>query len=146
MNDWLIDTNILIYFINPASPFYGEALRAINELNRRGAALWITAQNIAEFYATLTRSQRQGGLGLACADALREVAFIKQYFGLLEDSPATLPAWEALIAQTRVTGTDCFDIRLAAIMQVYGITNLLTKNVADFAAVPGIIVETPANL
>ena len=127
MNDWLIDANILAYFVNTGNPFYAEARRAIDELNRRRAPLWVAPQNLTELYATLTRPMRQGGIGKTSADALRDIATVKRLFGLLEDRADTFAAWEALIAATGITGTDCFDIRLAAIMQVYGIQNLLTK-------------------
>ena len=67
-------------------------------------------------------------------------------FDLLDDRPETFAKWKALIVATGIAGTDCFDIRFAAIMQVYGIANLLTFNAADFSAAPGIPVERSASL
>ena len=154
MNDWMIDTNVLVTLAQPGTSLYTEVVRALQTLRRRNADLWIAPQTLSEFYAPLTRpvrlnrngsSANNSGLGKTSAEALQLVADAENSFALLDDHAGTFLAWKEIVAQTGVTGNDCFDMRLVAIMRVYNISNLLTFNGADFAAASGIHAVSPAN-
>ena len=155
MDEWMFDTNILVALIQPGTPLFVEADRALQTLRQRNADLWIAPQTLSEFYATLTRPVRlnrnglpanNSGLGKTSAEALQLVADAENSLALLDDHAGTFLAWKEIVTQTGAMGNDCFDMRLVAIMRVYNISNLLTFNVADFAAASGVHVVSPANL
>jgi len=65
---------------------------------------------------------------------------------LLPDSLATFKEWRRLVVTHSVNGVEVHDAKLVASMNTYGITHLLTFNVADFKRYPGIVVVSPADV
>jgi predicted nucleic acid-binding protein len=51
----LLDTNILLRFLQPHHPHSPLAERALNILRTRNEVLNLTAQNLVEFWAAITR-------------------------------------------------------------------------------------------
>jgi predicted nucleic acid-binding protein len=146
MADFLVDSNVLLRWVQPGSPQRPIVRRALRTLVRRGDTLCITPQNQIEFWSVATRSAIRGGLALSPAEADRKLRRIEGVFTLLPDSPAILPAWRQLVAAVGVSDTHVHDARLAAVMQVYSVTHILTFNVSDFLLFPGIIVVDPASV
>ncbi len=146
MADYLIDSNILLRWIQPGSPQRPAVRRALRTLIGRSDRLFITAQNQIEFWSVATRSAARGGLALSTAEADRKLRRMERLFHLLPDSPAILPVWRNLVVSVGVTDTRVHDARLAATMQVYGVTQILTFNTADFRHFPGIIPVDPAGI
>lgn len=146
MPDYLVDTNILIYWIQPTSPHRASVRTALRTLTDRGDGLCITPQNLVEFYTVATRSIARGGLALSPAEAMRRLQRLEKVFRLLPDSPSVLPAWSSLVTTHTITDMDAHDARLVAFMQVYGLSHILTVNVRDFAAFPALTVVDPAHV
>jgi predicted nucleic acid-binding protein len=88
----------------------------------------------------------RGGYGLSIADADRRLRIIERLFLVLPDRPAAHQAWRRLIVAHAVQGVQVHDARLVAIMQVNGITHILTLNGSDFTRYLGIVPIAPTSL
>lgn len=58
----LLDTNILVYSRDEASPFYGQVCETIKGLVNRGVALCIHRQILREYACVVTRPAPRGVL------------------------------------------------------------------------------------
>ena len=143
---YLADTNILLRLIEPSSPMHASALSALAKLRNAGETVWVTPQNLVEFWNGATRPITANGLGLTPAQADLEMVQIESIFPLAEDNAAIHPEWRKLVALAGVSGAQVHDTRLAAAMRIHGLTHLLTFNVRDFSRFPGIIVVHPDNV
>ena len=56
------------------------------------------------------------------------------------------PEWLDLVVTHSVSGIDVYDARLVAAMHVYGVGNLLTFDVHDFARYPDIRIFQPKDV
>src|SRR5262249_41126562 len=113
----------------------------------RGYTRVTAAQNAAEIWDVCTRpAAARGGLGLSIPDADRRLRVIERLFRVLTDSPAADQAWRGLLVAHAVRGVQVHDARLVALMQVNGITHILTLNGSDFACYTGIVPIDPTGL
>jgi hypothetical protein len=62
---FLIDSNILIRWVQPKNPDYPIVESALDTLARRKALLCYTSQNLAEFWNACTRPADRNGYGLS---------------------------------------------------------------------------------
>jgi predicted nucleic acid-binding protein len=140
----LVDTNVLLRLAQPNHGQYRAAIDGVARARVTGEALYVTPQNLAEFWAVATRPVgAPNGLGLSTAAAAAEIATIERLFRLASDDPAIYPTWKALVITHRVLGVKVYDARLVAAMLVHGIARILTFNVADFSRY-GVAVLHPA--
>jgi predicted nucleic acid-binding protein len=140
----LVDTNVLLRLAQPKHRQYPAASDGITRVRLAGETLYVTPQNIAEFWAAATRPVgAANGLGLSAAAVAAEIATIERLFELAADDPAIYPIWKGLVVTHRVLGTQVYDARLVAAMLVHGIDRILTFNVADFSRY-GVAVLHPA--
>jgi predicted nucleic acid-binding protein len=146
MTDFLVDTNLLVRRVQPGSPQRSIARRALHTLVGRGDELYLTAQNLHEFWYVATRSAARNGLGLSPERAARKLAALKSAFRFLPETLDTYPRWENLVVALGIGDAPAYDARLVAVMQVYGIAHILTFNTADFARFSGITAVDPATL
>jgi len=93
-----------------------------------------------------TRPADRNGLGLSPEEALQEVSNIEKTLTLLADVPAIYSAWKQIVAAHKVKGVKVYDARLAAIMSVYAVENVLTFNSADFERFSDIRAIAPSSL
>jgi predicted nucleic acid-binding protein len=97
-----------------------------------------------------TRLAAVNGLGLSTATTQAQAVTFEARFPLLAQTPDIDPAWKSLVAALGVTGKQVHDARLVAVCQVYGVTHLLTFNVAHFVRMAGfgprIVVIDPASV
>ena len=110
----LVDSNILIYSANPASPHYQASVDALSILRGRGDTLCVIPQNLIEFWAVATRPVNKNGLGLSLTQTATEWLRIRRLFRLLPDTPAIFTEWEKLVKTHSVTGKLVHDTRIAA--------------------------------
>jgi predicted nucleic acid-binding protein len=146
MADYLVDSNVLLRRIQPASPHYPAARRALRHLYENGNTLYVTSQNLLEFWSVATRSAARGGLALTTAQAARHLRRIRQVFRFLPDIPDVYLEWETLAVTVGVRDSHVYDARLVAVMRVYGLTHILTFNTADFQPFTGIIIVDPQTI
>jgi len=112
-------------------------------LRRRDGLLFVTPQNLIEFWAVATRPLDSNGLGMSVHWAAAQVAEMRRFFILLPDTADAFVQWERLVTQYQVSGKNVHDTRLVAAMLVHGLTHILTFNRKDFAPYAGIQVLHP---
>ena|ERR1051325_798231 len=142
----LLDTNILLRSLDRNHPQCRVVRRAIVALRRQNAQPCFVAQNLIEFWAVATRPVDANGLGMSTEWAAAQLAKIKRFFVILPETSEILPRWEKLVIQYRVLGKKTHDARLAAAMEVHGVSQILTFNTGDFSRYPGIRVIDPQDL
>lgn len=142
----LLDTNLLIRMTRPLDPRCGLARAAIQTYRARGERLIVVPQNLYEFWAVATRPLGAppaggNGLGMTTGQAAQWLRFILRRFTFLPDRDQLSQLWLTLVEANGVTGFRAHDVRLVAAMQCYGITRLLTFNVAHFRGLPITILD-----
>ncbi len=142
----LLDTNILLRYVNPAGPAHHTVKGAIASLEASGETLGIVPQTVYEFWVAATRPVAVNGLGLSVPEVQTEVARLKKLFTLLPDQPGLFAEWEGLVVTHDCKGKVAHDARLVAAMRTHGVTRILTFNGPDFHRYPGITVLDPAGL
>jgi hypothetical protein len=70
--------------------------------------------------------------------------FFQRRFSLLHDRDVLSSLWQAMVEAHGVTGFRAHDARLAAAMQSYGITRLLTFNASHFHGLPVTVIDPAA--
>lgn len=140
----LLDTNILTRAAQPGHPMHAAAVDAVDALRRRGDHPFLVPQNLYEFWVVVTRPIAHNGLGFTPSQARTEIDQLKKLFTLLAETPSIFPTWEHLVTRFAVSGKSAHDARLVAAMQVHGIAQLLTFNIADFQRFTSIIVLDPS--
>ena len=147
---FLLDTNVLIRFVNSTDASHRVATDAITTLHRRGEVLHITPQNLIEFRNVATRPIALNGLGLTAAACEGITANLESTFSLIEEVPAIFAAWKRLVQSSGVLGKQVHDARLVAICHVYAVPNLLTFNTQHFVRLssigPGLLAIHPCTV
>src|ERR1700687_4967059 len=107
----LLDTNVLLRLLQPHHPHSPAAERALKILRNRNEALNLTAQNIVECGAAITRPVGKNGLVFTREQASAEIDALKRLFVLLPESPL-LEEWARLVVKYRVSGKKTHAARL----------------------------------
>jgi predicted nucleic acid-binding protein len=144
----LLDTNVLVRLADSRDPQHGDADGAARKLRGAGDRLHTVSQCHVEFWSVVTRPAANNGLGLAAAEAARQLRILDTLYPRLPDADgdAVYPNWLRIVQAVGVSGKQVHDARLVAAMLTLGMTHILTFNVADFArfAAPnGITVLDP---
>ena len=128
----LIDTNILLRRAQHGHSSHALAAASVAKLLATGEPLYVTLQNISEFWNVATRPQTDNGLGFSVAVTLELLEKIERIFTLLPDSPAVYKEWRRLVVRHGVLESKVHDAKLVAIMNVHGVRRILTFNIGDF--------------
>lgn len=91
MADYLLDTNVLLRMSDSTSPVNLLAGRAAATLLKQQNRLFITSQNIVEFWVVATRPAQVNGLGWSVQQTRTEIEQILSQFPLLEETPEIFP-------------------------------------------------------
>ena len=129
----LLDSNILIRWLESSGPFQPLVDHAVDSLIRTGALPCYASQNLGEFWNVLTRPLDRNGFGLAPAEADRRARIIEDQIPMLPDDPAVHLVWRKLLVAHAISGVQVHDARIAAAMHVHGVKRILTFNTKDFA-------------
>jgi predicted nucleic acid-binding protein len=143
MTDYLLDTNVLLRSSDPNSPLQGLADLSVSRLLGRNNQLYVTSQNIIEFWVVATRPVAVNGLGWSVEQTRVEVEQILNQFPQLEETPQIFPHWFNLVTTYQLQGKRVHDARLVAVMLAHGVTHLLTFNPGDFSSIGEIEVIHP---
>jgi predicted nucleic acid-binding protein len=141
--DCVLDTNILLYLVNPAAPEHIAVKRAIVGLLTQGQRVAIVPQVLFEFWSVATRPVGVNGLGWSVAQARAEADTIRARFLMLEEPPAVVDLWLGIATTHGLKGKRVHDAHLLATMKANGVTCLLTLNTVDFPADSGVTIVTP---
>jgi predicted nucleic acid-binding protein len=137
-----LDTNSLVHASEQRAPLHTAARRAIEQLHRSGAPLWINRQVLREYLAVLTRPQLWGN-PQPVSRLVSEIRLYERQFLIAEDGPDVTSHLLALLQQFPTGGKQVHDANIVATMQAHGIRRLLTHNDADFARYAGVITVVP---
>ena len=116
MASYLCDTNLLLRLVDAPSPQHPIAAGALARLFREGHEIFITAQNLVEFWAVATRPVEANGLGWSPETTFNQVVTLQQKFPLLADSPGVFAEWLTLVREFSVSGKRVHDARLVAVL------------------------------
>lgn len=150
---YLVDTNILLRFVDRSHPLHPAIRATVRMLRQDGHQLLITSQNCIEFWNVATRPLERNGFGLTPLKTEQLLQLIERLFPVLPDHPDIYQEWRRLVIDFSVSGVQVHDARLVASMKVNGISTILTLNVADFkrylsegitAVVPGTLGDGSA--
>ncbi len=142
----LLDTNIWLRAVQPGASQHLLTVEALAALLDRGDEVFLTAQNVIEFWSVASRPIGANGLGWSAETTHQEVQRALAQFPLLVDTPAVFAHWLALVSGHRLTGRRVHDARLVAVMLAHGIGQLLTFNRDDFRVFGEIAVVDPADI
>src|ERR1700676_1833464 len=134
----LVDTNVLLRFIQPSHHMHSAAVSVVSLLRTREEILCVVPQVLYEFWVVATRPVQSNGLGMSAAKADGDMAKIMQRFRLIRDERAIFEPWRRLVTQYQVLGKNAHDARLVAAMQRHGITHIVSFNGDDFKRYPGV--------
>lgn len=129
---YLLDTNILLRLVRPSDPQHSLAKESIKALRGARETVYITPQNLIEFWAVATRPEGVNGLGMAPAETGQEMVKMVELFPMVPDMPLIFPIWQRLVLSAGVSGVQVHDTRLVAVMLAYNISHILTFNTGDF--------------
>ena len=130
--NYLADTNILLRLVDSQSSHHAEAENAVDKLLKLGDTLFITLQNVSEFWNVCTRPLDKNGLGFSISETEAELSKIEQVFDLLPDTLEVYRNWRELVVKHSVSGIQVHDAKIVAAMKAHNIQNLLTFNAKDF--------------
>jgi predicted nucleic acid-binding protein len=143
MTAYLLDTNILLRSSDPNSPLQALADASVSELLARNNQLYITSQNIIEFWVVATRPTSVNGFGWNDKQTLEEIEQILNQFPQLQETPQIFTHWLNVVTTYQIVGKRVHDARLVAVMLTHGVTHLLTLNPDDFRNINEIVVVHP---
>jgi predicted nucleic acid-binding protein len=141
-NRVFIDTNILVYARAAQSPFHNAALQVIQSLDDSGVEIWISRQILREYLSTLTRPQ-QFTNPLSLETLIEDIRLFQTRFRVAEDNRQVTQQLLTLMEQIYIGGRQVHDANIVATMQIYGISQLLTHNIADFNRFSNLITVLP---
>lgn len=143
---YLADTNVAARWVLPADPEYTTIRRAIFMLQQQREVVYVTPQVMIESHALATRPLAGNGFGWAPATARSEARRIEAVFPMLQETSAIYPLWSSLMDAHPVAGRQAYDARLVAVMQVHGLSHILTFNGSHFRRYPGVTAVDPQTL
>jgi predicted nucleic acid-binding protein len=126
-----IDTNVLIRANVATAPTHEEALECLKRLGKSSAELWVSQQILREYLANVTRQQTFMS-PIPMATAIARIEYFQSHFIVAQDSERVFANLLKLLNSTTTSGKQIHDTNIAATMQTYGITQLLTYNPTDF--------------
>ena len=142
----LADTNILVRLFNETDAQHPVAVAALEKLAKLDSDVWLTPQNVIEFWNTATRPLDRNGLGMRPAEAKEIILKIEATYRLLPEGPRVYTVWKSLASKYSVSGTKVHDTRLVASALVHSVTTILTFNTADFRRYSEIEVLDPKSI
>jgi predicted nucleic acid-binding protein len=146
---FLLDTGILLRFVNTNDRQHSTIQAAIGLLIARGEQLFTATQNVAEYYNVATRPIANNGLGRRPDEVVKSVERdIEPICFVLAENDGVFGEIKRLASKYAVVGKQVHDARLVAMMLTWQIENILTLNDRHFRRFEpeGITVVTPTSL
>lgn len=97
MTKYLLDTNVVLRFCNPADSQHTLATNAIAHLLIDGHECYLTPQVLIELWVVATRPTNVNGLSWTAGRTRSVIDQLLYRFPLLEDSPQIFPNWLELV-------------------------------------------------
>lgn len=141
----LVDTGVLLRAFDANSSEYRAIRQALRKALDDGEGLFVTVQNIAEFWNVATRPIENNGQGLSVERVKRRVHIIERFCEVLSEDKASYEEWKRLAEELAINGVAVHDARLVSVMLSAELKEILTLNERDFRRYvgEGILVVTP---
>ncbi len=130
----LVDTNVLIRYMDETSPDNSMCVRALETLTAQGSDLSVCAQVLIEYWAVATRPLSANGLGFSVEKVDRQITEVCSAFTHLPEPGDIASEWRKLASLHAVIGKQAHDARIVALMLSHSIARILTFNASDFFA------------
>ena len=143
---YALDTNLLVYAHNTASPFHTKAKMFVedimNDRDEEGQlTICIPSQVLMEFLNVITWHRLDAPLPLSDATQIVQ-DYLDTDVTILYSQPTQLDSLLSLLKSV-TTRKKIFDVALAATLQDHGITGLYTTNTKDFEEFKFLDVKNP---
>lgn len=137
----LLDTNILVYAINPQSEFHFVAKNFLQDLIESEAKIYIPDKALYEFYRVLSSQVLQKYFSIELAkETWRSFAF-SEFFEIIYSSEAILKITDKLL--DKFPNNHIFDLQIMACGLALEVDIIYTKNLKDFPLINEIKVIDP---
>ena len=140
---YAVDTNVLLRLAHKAHPQHDLIATALRRLVARNVELCFTPQNLGEFWNVSTRPVERNGFGLSTQETVAYIQLIERQMTVLHEDRRVFITWRRLLLEHNVHGVQVHDAHLAAILEVHGVTHLLTLNAGDFKRFTNLIAVHP---
>ncbi len=130
---FVVDTNLLIYAVNPDSPDHGRAFEAIEGWRRGDLSWFLTWGIVYEFLRVTTHaSVFANPMDLTAARNWIDVLLASPRAGLLVETERHADVLDELVARhPRLAGNPMHDLHTAALMKEHGVPEIQTAD-TDF--------------
>jgi predicted nucleic acid-binding protein len=137
-----VDTNILIYATNEASPWYAVANAALRHARQLGVELILSTQVLREYLAAATRPASTGK-SIPLQKILENFETFPREFTVVEGTKPGLAFLASLLRTIPLGGKQVHDANIVATMLAHNIPTLLTHNADDFTRFSSLITILP---
>lgn len=139
-----LDTTVLIYAADTASPFHGRAVELLEQSIGGKWAACVCEQSLAEFAAVITNSRHvRHPLSPAAAWKLTDKLLRYPQPAVLYSDDAIVRRAFKLLEKYSVQRNRFAAAHLAATMLAHGVKTLVTADTQSFAAIRELDVENP---
>ncbi|MCS6919435.1 MAG: PIN domain-containing protein [Fimbriimonadales bacterium] len=142
----LIDTNVALRWVQQNAPEHYQAVQAIQHLLTIGAEVFLSSQNLIEFWNVATRPAAVNGLGWSIERTAQAVSDLESLFVVLHENEQVYQEWKRLVTHYRVMGRQVYDARLVAFMCAHSVDWLVSFNTTDFQRYAEIQVASPSDV
>jgi predicted nucleic acid-binding protein len=109
--NYLADTNILLRLFQTLSSHHAEAENTVDKFLKQGDTLFITLQNVSEFWNVCTRPADKNSLDFTIAQTDAELSKIEQVFDLLPNTIEVYRNWREFVVNHSVSGIQVHDAK-----------------------------------
>lgn len=139
-NPVLLDTNVLVYAHNQASPLHSKALTLVKTVVEGSIRGVLAHQNLLEFYSIVTDKKRIPK-PLSCKQAYELIEeYLNSSFKIIYPNSQTILEGLSLGQNLQFKNGKIFDAYLVATLFSNNIKSIITANVKDFNHFSGLEV------
>lgn len=146
MTKYLLDTNVILRFVNQTDRQHNLVTDAVATLLEQSDECYLTAQVLIELWVVATRPVDVNGLGLSTEQVSNVVEQLLDRFPIVEETSQIFPTWLNIVANNQIKGKRTHDARIVAVMFAHRIIHILTLNPNDFKGLSEIITVHPQEI
>ena len=141
----LLDTSVLVRLRDKDSAEHADCASLLRSLDFAIHDRVLCAQVLIEYWVVATSPRNVNGLGLTPAEANADLSDFLSLIPCLPEPPDVLARWRELVTTTGTRGRPAHDARLVAVMDAFGINDLITLNAEHFRRFDRVRCHTPAD-
>ena len=143
---YAVDTNVLLRLSERSHPHFKPYLALAAVCFFWGTTYLTIRMALGEFWNACTRPLDRNGFGRSVGETRQLLESIQRRMTLLAETERVCVVWQHLLFTCEVRGVQVHDAHLAAVLEVHGVTHLLTFNGADFKRYPGLTAVHPQDV